>query len=801
MGLVALLKFALFCIDFLAWPVIALGYPVFASIRAIETGSKLHMKKLVVYWTLFGLISLFEFAFAKIIVWIPSWSSIKLVAAFWLVLPRFDGACLAYQDLLRPCLSVNPQAVLDRLLYWLKKEKPRKIVAFLDLAEEYIKENGSEALEKLIASKLEAKETDNTQRETQIQEPEEKLAAVNLESLKGPDISPEDNEMLKATAKTAAMETEQKTEVKEMIPPESSPRNRNQETPPFTKVHQPEWNCGLCQVTTKCEKTLNAHLQGNKHKSKCEYLKIKLYAEEMGPTTSVTAHISKQAKTEAAAKAKVGEASLQKSSENIELRLQVPNDQAKQAELKLDRQQKDSEKMEEIVRFQAANEQEKQGKAERDSAATQTFIPDRNSEHKEPDDSQGVTQFQEPEEKNAAIVTEPLKGLDTAQKVNIILAATDKTASTEMKQPEFKGMIAPEASPRKTPPLIKVHLQEWICGLCQVTTTSETTLNAHLRGSKHKSNCENLKSKTGPTTLVTALNQAKPVAAQVKVGEASQQKCSEKIEERVQFQVANEQEKRAKLRQEWQQKTSEKIEDNLDTKEPDNSQREARVQEPEEKNAAAMSEEFIYYFLQMKVSDTAPKDNKMLEATAKTATTEIKQKNEVKETIAPEASPRKTPNFHQQEWICGLCQVATTSEKTLNEHLRGSKHKSNCENLKSKLNAKETGPAISPTKAHLSNLPAAATEQEKWAKLKQEWQRKDYEKIEKSVGIDEVANELEKEKQGKLEQDGASSHTFKLHCDVCNVKLLSEIDMQSHLKGKRHSSNIENAGENKTVNK
>ncbi|KAL7119274.1 hypothetical protein ACP275_02G053300 [Erythranthe tilingii] len=591
--------------------------------------------------------------------------------------------------------------------------------------------------------------------------------------------------MLKATAKTAATETEQKTEVKEMIPSESSPRNRNQETPPFTKVHQPEWNCGLCQVTTNCEKTLNAHLQGNKHKSKCEYLKIKLYAEEMGPTTSVTAHISKQAKTEAAAKAKVGEASLQKSSETIELRLQVPNDQAKQAELKQDRQQKDSEKMEEIVRFQAANEQEKQGKAEQDSAATQTFIPHRNLEHKEPDDSQGVTQVQEPEEKNAAIVTEPLKGLDTAQKDNIILAATDKTASTEMKQPEVKGMIAPEASPRKTPPLIKVHLQEWICGLCQVTTTSETALNAHLRGSKHKSNCEYLKSKMGPTSSVTASNLAKPEAAQVKVGEASQQKCSEKIEGRVQFQVANEQEKRAKLRQEWQQKASEKIEDNLDTKKPDNSQREARVQEPEEKNAAAISEE-------MKVSDTTPKVNKMLEATAKTATTEIKQKNEVKETIAPEASPRKTPNFHQQEWICGLCQVATTSEKALNEHLRGSKHKSNCENLKNKLNAKETGPATSPTKPHTSNLPPAAKEQEKLAKLKQEWHPKAYEK---SVGIDEVANELEKEKQGKLEQ------TFKLHCDVCNVKLLSEIDMQSHLKGKRHSSNIENAGENKPVNK
>ncbi|KAL3614163.1 hypothetical protein CASFOL_042237 [Castilleja foliolosa] len=72
-------------------PVIALGFPLFASIRAIETGSLFHMRKLVTYWILFSLISLFEYAFVKIIEWIPFWSCIKLVVIFWLVIPHFHG--------------------------------------------------------------------------------------------------------------------------------------------------------------------------------------------------------------------------------------------------------------------------------------------------------------------------------------------------------------------------------------------------------------------------------------------------------------------------------------------------------------------------------------------------------------------------------------------------------------------------------------------------------------------------------------------------------------------------------------
>ncbi|KAI3445806.1 hypothetical protein Pfo_002471 [Paulownia fortunei] len=357
MGYLGLLKCALLCIDLLAWPVVALGYPLFASIRAIETGSKYHMRKLVTYWTLFSLIYLFEFAFLKIIEWIPFWSRIKLIATFWLVMPQFDGACHAYQSLIRPYLVVNLQTVINGF-YEPKEEQPLKKETFLGAAEKYIKENGSEALEKLIASQCERKEPDNSKRDTQVLEPNEKNAAAKSEQLKEPGVAQKNNDMLEATDKSAATEAKQLSQnpvkfgvinvawvpkvtdaaakvkemtppeanaenrqpaakvkemippeanaenrqpaakVKEMIPPEATAENRQPETPPLKKVQQ-EWTCVLCQVTTASEKTLNAHLQGKKHKSKCEFLKSsKLNGEDTGPSPSATGE-SNQGKPEA----------------------------------------------------------------------------------------------------------------------------------------------------------------------------------------------------------------------------------------------------------------------------------------------------------------------------------------------------------------------------------------------------------------------------------------------------------------------------------------------------------------------
>ncbi|XP_059297059.1 HVA22-like protein a isoform X4 [Lycium ferocissimum] len=137
------------------------------------------MRKLVTYWTIFSFISLFEHIFEKLIEWVPLWPYIKLITISWLVIPQFNGACYLYQNLIRPCfpvklhdsirqfndscylyqcllylcLSVNLQTVTD----WFNKpmEDPSlKNETFLAVVERYLEENGSDALEKLIANKV-----------------------------------------------------------------------------------------------------------------------------------------------------------------------------------------------------------------------------------------------------------------------------------------------------------------------------------------------------------------------------------------------------------------------------------------------------------------------------------------------------------------------------------------------------------------------------------------------------------------------------------------------------------------------
>ncbi|KAH6833112.1 hypothetical protein C2S53_002976 [Perilla frutescens var. hirtella] len=290
-----LLKFTLLCIDLLGWPVLALGYPLFASIRAVETGSKHHMKKLVIYWTLFSLFSLFEFAFLRIIVWIPFWSSARLVVIVWLVMPRFDGACHAYQGLVRPVLWLKVQAVLNRL----KEERCSKRDTHLDVVEKFIKENGSEALEKLIALEQESQECINFLGDAKILEQEGKKAVAASKQVNESDAARHDAGMVEAAEKSAATNTKQVqnaqsissasvlndadvvTNVKEMTPPEASDAENR---PPLEKTHQ-VWTCDICKVTATNETALNAHLQGRKHKSKLEFLKSSLLdTKDTGPS-------------------------------------------------------------------------------------------------------------------------------------------------------------------------------------------------------------------------------------------------------------------------------------------------------------------------------------------------------------------------------------------------------------------------------------------------------------------------------------------------------------------------------------
>nr|XP_011458388.1 PREDICTED: HVA22-like protein a isoform X1 [Fragaria vesca subsp. vesca] len=150
MGLLGVLGFVLQCFDVLAWPLFALLYPLYSSIRAIETNSISDTHKLNTYWVVFSLILLFEHAFMKLLECCSLWPYMRLLFVFFLVIPHFDGALYVFKHLICPCLSMDPQ-----IIFSLFKKRKESLVRenFLSEVERYVKENGYEGLEKSISCK------------------------------------------------------------------------------------------------------------------------------------------------------------------------------------------------------------------------------------------------------------------------------------------------------------------------------------------------------------------------------------------------------------------------------------------------------------------------------------------------------------------------------------------------------------------------------------------------------------------------------------------------------------------------
>ncbi|OVA13341.1 TB2/DP1/HVA22-related protein [Macleaya cordata] len=150
MGSGSFLKVLLKNFDVLAGPVVTLAYPLYASIRAIETKSRLDDQQWLTYWVLYSMITLFELTFAKLIECLPFWSYAKLFATCWLVLPYFSGAAYVYEHFVRP-MFVNPRTVNIWYVPQGKKDVFSKPDDILSAAERYIEENGTQAFEKLIS--------------------------------------------------------------------------------------------------------------------------------------------------------------------------------------------------------------------------------------------------------------------------------------------------------------------------------------------------------------------------------------------------------------------------------------------------------------------------------------------------------------------------------------------------------------------------------------------------------------------------------------------------------------------------
>ena len=83
---------------------------------------------------------------------LPFWPPMKLMIMCWLMISHFSGALYFYQLLVQPCLSLEPQMVINLFNQW--KEAYLKRDDFPTEAERYPKQNESEASKELLSSEV-----------------------------------------------------------------------------------------------------------------------------------------------------------------------------------------------------------------------------------------------------------------------------------------------------------------------------------------------------------------------------------------------------------------------------------------------------------------------------------------------------------------------------------------------------------------------------------------------------------------------------------------------------------------------
>ncbi|XP_019056776.1 PREDICTED: HVA22-like protein f isoform X2 [Tarenaya hassleriana] len=131
-------------------PGVMLLYPLYASLRAIESPTMLDDQQWLTYWIIYSFMTLFEMSVWRILAWIPFWPYMKLLFCMWLVLPMFSGAAYIYSNMVRKYVKIG--AYVGGKNY---TEEQRKVLQMMSLdarssVQHYIDLYGWDAVERAI---------------------------------------------------------------------------------------------------------------------------------------------------------------------------------------------------------------------------------------------------------------------------------------------------------------------------------------------------------------------------------------------------------------------------------------------------------------------------------------------------------------------------------------------------------------------------------------------------------------------------------------------------------------------------
>ncbi|KAK4337688.1 hypothetical protein RND71_042175 [Anisodus tanguticus] len=155
--------------------------------------------------------------------------------------------------------------------------------------------------------------------------------------------------------------------------------------------------------------------------------------------------------------------------------------------------------------------------------------------------------------------------------------------------------------------------------------------------------------------------------------------------------------------------------------------------------------------------------------------------------------PSASKKNSKEDWSCALCQVSATSERGLNDHLQGKKHKSKEAALRAQRNGKNYSIGLFPKKPKTINLLEADDNlnMEQLVKPKvgllpdsKSGMGSSLVTSEKEHAKDNAASPAQKKPKNKKKK-------FNFWCATCKIGALSEKSMEAHRIGKKHMARLQ----------
>jgi len=98
-------------------------YPAYASFKALESPGDEDDKLWLTYWVVYSSFSVLEFFSDWLLFWLPFYFLLKLIFLVYLFVPRYKGAVVIYDNIIRPILKRHEAQIDQKINEYSEKGK------------------------------------------------------------------------------------------------------------------------------------------------------------------------------------------------------------------------------------------------------------------------------------------------------------------------------------------------------------------------------------------------------------------------------------------------------------------------------------------------------------------------------------------------------------------------------------------------------------------------------------------------------------------------------------------------------